>query len=107
MRKMSGIEDLKYVDKNGLLYRYMQDKISKDPNAEKLYNEAVQELNFSIMIKELRKELNLSQQQLAQKMGKAQSTIGRIENGSVTPTIPMLEEIAAATNTKLEISFVR
>ena len=104
---MSGIEDLKYVDKNGLLYRYMQDKISKDPNAEKLYNEAVQELNFSIMIKELRKELNLSQQQLAQKMGKAQSTIGRIENGSVTPTIPMLEEIAAATNTKLEISFVR
>lgn len=104
---MAGIEDLKYVDKNGLLYKYMQDKISKDPNAEKLYNEAVHEINFSIMIKELRKELNLSQQQLAQRMGKAQSTIGRIENGSVTPTIPMLEEIAAATNTKLEISFVR
>ena len=34
-------------------------------------------------------------------MGKSQSTIGRI----VKPTISMLEQIAAATDTKLEISF--
>ena len=39
-------------------------------------------------------------------MGKSQSTIERIENGLVKPTISMLEQIAAATDTKLEISFV-
>ena len=39
-------------------------------------------------------------------MGNSQSTIGRIENESVKPTIFMLEHIAAATDTKLEISFV-
>lgn len=100
-------EDLKNLDTNDLLFSIVQEEFEKNPEAATLFNEAVQELNFSIMVKELRKELNLSQQQLAQKMGKAQSTIGRIENGSVIPTIPMLEEIAAATNTKLEISFVR
>ena len=39
-------------------------------------------------------------------MSESQSTIERIENGSVKPTISMLEQIAAATDMKLEISFV-
>lgn len=102
---MSELKNLKHTDTTGLLHNYMQDKISKDPNAEKRYNEATQQLNIAIIIKELRKDLHLSQQELAQKMGKAQSTIGRIENCSVTPTIQMLQEIATATNTKLKISF--
>ena len=39
-------------------------------------------------------------------MSKSQSTIGRIENGSVKSTVSTLEQIAVATDTKLEISFV-
>lgn len=58
------------------------------------------------MVKELRTSKKLSQADLAKKMGKSQSNIGQIENGSVKPTISMLEQIAAATDTKLEISFV-
>ena len=38
-------------------------------------------------------------------MDKSQSTIQRIENGSVKPTISMLEKIIAAIDTNLEISF--
>ena len=68
--------------------------------------EARAELQIALMVKELRTSKKLSQADLAKKMGKSQSTIGRIENGLVKPTISILEQIAAATDTKLEISFV-
>lgn len=98
--------NLKHVDNTGFLHEFMQEEIAKDPNAEQLYMETRAELQIAIMVKELRKSKKLSQTDLAKKMGKSQSTIGRIENGSVKPTISMLEQIAAATDTKLEISFV-
>lgn len=53
--------------------------------------EARAELQIALMVKELRTSKKLSQADLAKKMGKSQSTIGRIENGSVKPTISMLE----------------
>jgi transcriptional regulator len=98
--------NLKHVDNTGFLHEFMQEEIAKDPNAEQLYMETRAELQIAIMVKELRKSMKLSQADLAKKMGKSQSTIGRIENGSVKPTISMLEQIAAATDTRLEISFV-
>ena len=98
--------NLKHVDNTGFLHEFMQEAIAKHPNAEQLYMETRAELQIAIMVKELRRSKNLSQVDLAKKMGKSQSTIGRIENGSVKPTISMLEQIAAATDTKLEISFV-
>lgn len=98
--------NLKHVDNTGFLHEFMQEEIAKHPNAEQLYMETRAELQIAIMVKELRRSKNLSQVDLAKKMGKSQSTIGRIENGSVKPTISMLEQIAAATDTKLEISFV-
>lgn len=98
--------NLKHVDNTGFLHEFMQEEIAKDPNAEQLYMETRAELQIALMVKELRKSKKLSQVDLAKKMGKSQSTIGRIENGSVKPTISMLEQIAAATDTKLEISFV-
>lgn len=97
--------NLKHVDNTGFLHEFMQEEIAKDSNAEQLYMETRAELQIAIMVKELRKSKKLSQTDLAKKMGKSQSTIGRIENGSVKPTISMLEQIAAATDTKLEISF--
>ncbi|UTS67794.1 Transcriptional regulator [Streptococcus thermophilus] len=39
-------------------------------------------------------------------MGKSQASIGRIENGTTNPTYKTLEEIAAATNTRLVVDFV-
>ena len=97
--------NLKHVDNTGFLHEFMQEEIAKDPNAEQLYMETRAELQIAIMVKELRTSKKLTQADLAKKMGKSQSTIGRIENGSVKPTISMLEQIAAATDTKLEISF--
>lgn len=102
---MSKGVNLKCVDKTGFLHEFLQEEIVKDPNAEQLFLVTLEEQRIASMVRELRKKKKLSQAELAKKMGKSQSTIGRIENGSVEPTISMLEQIAAATETQLEISF--
>ena len=102
---MSKGVNLKCVDKTGFLHDFLQEEIVKDPNAEELFLVTLEEQRIASMVRELRKKKKLTQAELAKKMGKSQSTIGRIENGSVEPTISMLEQIAGATETQLEISF--
>ncbi|MDF1654515.1 MAG: helix-turn-helix transcriptional regulator [Coxiellaceae bacterium] len=59
------------------------------------------------LIISLRKSKNLTQQQLADKVGTSQSVIARLETGSVlrVPSLDMLNRIAIATKTKINISF--
>lgn len=102
---MSKGVNLTCVDKTGFLHEFLQEEIVKDPNAEELFLVTLEEQRIASMVRELRKKKKLTQAELAKKMGKSQSTIGRIENGSVEPTISMLEQIAVATETQLEISF--
>lgn len=53
----------------------------------------------------LRNSYNLSQSELAKKIGTTQSVISRIENGSVNIGIDMLERIASAFNKQIKINF--
>ena len=54
----------------------------------------------------MRKELNLSQRDFAKRLNKPQSTVARVENGSMSPTVGLLEEIAKCSNKELKIEFV-
>ena len=54
----------------------------------------------------LRNSYNLSQSQLAKKIGTTQSVISRIENGSVNIGIDFLEKVAKAFNKKVELHIV-
>ncbi|MCD8238445.1 MAG: helix-turn-helix domain-containing protein [Clostridiales bacterium] len=47
-------------------------------------------------IKKLRKERNLTQQELGDKVGVTQAMIGQIERGSKTPTMVLGKDIAEA-----------
>lgn len=60
----------------------------------------------SVLLKNLRLELGLSQSEFAKRVGKPQSTIARIETGAMIPTIKLLSEIATMVDKRLEISFV-
>lgn len=53
----------------------------------------------------LRKSMNLTQQELADKVGKPQSTIARIETGETNPSFMLINEIAKALNKKVIIEF--
>jgi DNA-binding XRE family transcriptional regulator len=57
-------------------------------------------------IKELRKELNLTQETLSVKSGIARSTISKIENGKRNVCFDKLVQIAEALGKDLEIRFV-
>jgi DNA-binding XRE family transcriptional regulator len=57
-------------------------------------------------IKELRKELNLTQETLSVRSGIARSTISKIENGKRNVCFDKLVQIAEALGKDLEIRFV-
>jgi DNA-binding XRE family transcriptional regulator len=65
------------------------------------------ELQFQLTQKliKLRLKHQLSQYQLAKKIGSQQPAISRLESGNSKPNFSILERIAKATNTKLEINF--
>ena len=52
-----------------------------------------------------RAHAGLTQAQLAQRMDTTQSVIARLESGRVRPSTQTLERLAAATGTRLKISF--
>lgn len=54
----------------------------------------------------LREEKGLSQRELAELVGKPQSTIARIENGNMNTTVKLLEEIAEPLDKEIVIKFI-
>lgn len=76
------------------------------PEAVEEYEIALLEFKIADQLKELRKGLNLSQRDFAKRLNKPQSTVARVENGSMSPTVGLLEEIAKCSNKELKIEFV-
>ena len=64
-----------------------------------------EKLEIAVAMVRLRDELGLSQKQLAEKSGKPQSTIARIENGTLNPSVGLLAEIAASVGKTLDVQF--
>lgn len=58
-------------------------------------------------IRERRYELDLTQQEVAQRAGTSHSFISKIESGEHTPTIPVLKRILAVLDEKLLIGVER
>lgn len=56
---------------------------------------------FGKFISELRKEKNITQEQLAEKLGVSDKSISRWENGNTMPDISLLVELADILNTTL------
>ena len=75
----------------------------------KEYREAHKELEpeFALAraVIQARVTAGLTQEQLAQRMDTTQSVIARLESGRTRPSTQTLERLAAATGTRLKISF--
>ena len=56
---------------------------------------------------EARRKRNLTQQELAERTGIAQTEISRIESGSRNPSIKVLQRLADGMGMYLQIAFVR
>lgn len=57
------------------------------------------------MVYQRRRDLGLSQTELARRADMTQPQLSRLEGGGVTPTIPLLERLAEALEVDLVIEF--
>jgi ribosome-binding protein aMBF1 (putative translation factor) len=73
---------------------------------DKAFAEESDKLEAAYALMKLREEQGLTQQQLADRSGKPQSTIARIENANMNVTVSVLGEIARSTGKQLKIAFV-
>lgn len=75
----------------------------QDPEYVKAYDALEEEFARAQMVIGARAHANLSQAELAERMGTSQSAIARLESGRVKPSTRTLERLAAATGMKLRI----
>lgn len=85
--------------------RDLHGKWVKDKDYRRAYEELRPEFDIARAVIEARVRAGLTQEQLARRMKTTQSVIARLESGRVRPSTQTLERLAAATGTRLKISF--
>lgn len=84
---------------------YVTERSKKNPDFAKLVEQENINLEVAVKVRDLRENMGMSQRAFASLIGKPQSTIARIENGSMNASTQVLSEIAQATNQRLTIQF--
>ncbi len=84
---------------------YVAKRSKNNPEFAPIVEQENINLEVSVKVRDLRENMGLSQREFANLIGKPQSTIARIENGSMNASTKILSEIAKATNQRLTIQF--
>ena len=77
----------------------------KSKEYRKAHAAMAEEFDLARAVIEARVHAGLSQAQLARRMDTTQSVVARLESGRVRPSTRTLTRLAAATGTRLKISF--
>lgn len=77
----------------------------KDPAYVAAYDALEEEFALASAVIGARARAGLTQEELAERMGTSQSAIARLESGRSRPSTTTLAKLAAATGTKLRVSF--
>ena len=77
----------------------------KNPDFAKAYEEVQPEMNVIRAIIDARISQNMTQKELAEKTGIAQTEISRLENGTRNPSIKLLQRLADGMGMVLHVSF--
>src|SRR5450759_1206209 len=80
-------------------------KWMKNGEYRRAYQALAPEFELARTVIEARAQAGLTQEQLARRMDTSQSVIARLESVRVRPSTQTLERLAAATGTRLKISF--
>ena len=77
----------------------------QDPEFKKEWDALEPEFAIVKALIDARKNVGLTQKQLSERTGIAQSDISSLESGEANPSLKTLKRLAAATNTSLKIEF--
>ncbi|EKE14820.1 MAG: transcriptional regulator [uncultured bacterium] len=91
--------------KKHLSFNTYKKQVLKDPELKAEYDRLQPEFAIIDALIKSRAKNNLTQRQLANKMGTKQSVISRLEIGRANPTFSFLKRLAKALNSNLEIRF--
>ena len=91
--------------KKHLDFNAYKKQVLKNPKLRVEYDRLQPEFELINTLIEARKSRNLTQSQLAKKMGTSQSVISRLEIGRGNPTLEFLKKIAHSLDSHLEIRF--
>jgi ribosome-binding protein aMBF1 (putative translation factor) len=75
-----------------------------DPEVRAGYEEARRAIELGAMIRQLRLDAGLSQEELARRAGMTQPALSRLERAGGIPTITVLDRIATALHATLTVS---
>lgn len=79
--------------------------LMKNPEFRKALKEIEPEYQIARALIRARIEKNLTQKQLASRLGTKQSVLSRVENARTTPTVSFLKRLAEVLNMNLKIEF--
>lgn len=82
------------------------EKWRTDPEYQREFDALEEEFELAAAVIKARHDAGLTQDELAQRMGTTQSAIARIEGGKSSPSTTTLKKLAAATGTRLKVTFV-
>ena len=85
----------------------LKGRFMKDPAFREEYERADEEYALAEAMVRARTAANLTQSQLAERIGTTQSAIARLEAGRLSPSIRTLRRYAEATGTRLTFGFER
>ena len=77
----------------------------KDPEYVKEHDALEEEFALADAFIRARAQADLTQEQVAERMGTTQAVIARLESGRVKPSTRTLQRFAKATGTRLRIAF--
>ena len=80
-------------------------KWRKSADYRSAYDALEDEFNLARAFVDARANADLTQEEVAQRMGTTQAVVARLESGRTKPSTRTLERFAKATNSKLRISF--
>ena len=83
----------------------LHQKWMKNKEYRKAHEDLAPEFALARAVIGARVAADLTQEQLAQRMGTTQSVVARLESGRTRPSTQTLERLANATGTRLKISF--
>ena len=84
-------------------FNEIKKELLKDPEVKKEYDRLEPKFALIRSIIDKRIEKNISQEELASRMGTKQSALSRFESGNYNPSLAFMQKVAEALDSKLEI----
>ncbi len=91
----------------GKTLKQVKKELLDDADFRREYKALEEEFSIAAQLIEARTQANLTQAQVAQRMGTTQSVVARLESGHPLPSLRSLMRYASAVGKKIEIRLVR